>query len=201
MEGADAPDPHVAGPALEGGVVAFGLSEIVAGGEEVAGVEADPDALRNLDGAEEQGELLEGPADGRAAARGVLEEDHDAIAARPRDHLVEGSHDAADALVEPLAAMGAGMDDHEGQAEGLRALELVLERRHRPLPLRLGGRGEVDQVARVGEDGPHARRLPCAAEASDIPLRKRHARPPGIVFEKVTLAGERLPPSPLKATA
>src|SRR5207247_2881038 len=73
MEGADAPDPHVAGTALHGGVVAFGLSEIVAGGEEVAGVEADPDALRNLDGAEEQGELLEGPADGRAAARGVLE--------------------------------------------------------------------------------------------------------------------------------
>ena len=64
----------------------------------------------------------------------------------------------------PGAHVRAGMDDHARKAERLLALELVGERVDGMCPRDWVRAGEIDEIARVGEDAPDAGPPPCRAE-------------------------------------
>ena len=76
------------------------------------------------------------------------------------------------------------MDDHAREAERLAALGLVGERVDR---LRPGGgvrAGQIDEVARVGEDAPDARLPSCRAERPDCLVVERTRRPLSLVLQE-----------------
>ena len=103
MEGQDAPAAH-RGLALGHRARVSGLgAQIVARGEQMAGVDADANPLGARRAADQRRQLAEGPSDGVAPARRVLQRDLDAVAGGPRKRLVEGADDPANPGLEPRA--------------------------------------------------------------------------------------------------
>ena len=87
-------------------------AEIVAGGEQMARVQANADPLGPGGALEQGGQLVECPADRVPGAGRVLERYLDPIARGPCERLVERGRDPADPRLESGAHVRAGMDDH-----------------------------------------------------------------------------------------
>jgi hypothetical protein len=149
--------------------------DVVAGGEQVARVEADPDALGTPHARHQRTELGQSAADDVPGAGRVLERDL---------HPVQGRGDARDARVEPVAHVRARVDHDRGEPERLGAIELVGERVDRLPPLRRPGRGEVHEVARVREHRPHPGAPPGRPERADVVGRERTRRPLPVALEE-----------------
>src|SRR5262245_29940511 len=94
MEGEDALQADAGRTLFEGPRIADGGPDVVAGGKQVTGVDADADALGTLDARQQGAQLDEGAADHRPRARGVLEGDLDACPGRAAGDEVERGHDA-----------------------------------------------------------------------------------------------------------
>ena len=150
----------------------------------MAGVDADADPLGARRAVDHGRQLAERPSDRVAAAGRVLQGDLDAVAGGPGERPVERSDDPTKPGLEPRAHVRAGMDDHAREAERLAALELVGERVDR---LRPGGgvrAGQIDEVARVGEDAPDAGLPSCRPERPDRLVVERTRRPLALVFQE-----------------
>src|SRR5256884_7106719 len=78
-------------------------AEVVAGGEQMAGIQADAEPLGPSRALHERGQLAERAADRVAGAGGVLERDLDAIARGARERLVERGGDPSEPGLEPGA--------------------------------------------------------------------------------------------------
>src|SRR4029450_113928 len=104
-------DPPPAGHANRAGhrvPVAAGRPDVVAGREEMAGVQTDAHAVSIGDRPEHRGQLLEAAADAGPAARGVLQHDAHAIAAAALVQHVHGARDPADDVLPAPAAHRPG---------------------------------------------------------------------------------------------
>ena len=164
--------------------IAGGRADIVAGGEQMAGVQTHADAPRALQPGQQRAQLAERAADGAAAAGGVLQRHAHAIAPRPAQHLAARPRHAVESGLDAGAQMRAGMDRHAGQPQRLGALELVGEEAHRPLPRDRIGAGEVDQVAGVGEDGGNAGGPPRRAKGPNLVVAQRRRGPLPLVLDE-----------------
>ena len=151
----------------------------------MARVQADADALRRPHGVQDRRQLLEASPDGRAAARGVLEQHRDAVPARPRRQLVERLRDALDARLETRALVRARMDDHEGQA---RAPRPARARRGTPRPPAFhsaaAGAARLIRYVACANTVRIPVSLHAAREAPDLLLRVRLGRPLELVLEE-----------------
>src|SRR6185369_4665334 len=128
MERQYAATPH-RGLALGHRTVVSGLgAEIVAGGEKMARVETDAQALRSSGALEQGRELAERPADRISRSRGVLERDLHAVARGARQRFVECGGDPSEPGLQAGAHVRAGMDDDAREPERFGTLELVRER-------------------------------------------------------------------------
>ena len=90
------------------GRIALGGTKIVAGREEMAGVEADPDPFGVFDALKNGGELLEPVSDSRSLAGRRFQKDAAAIGGARAVDFVERSGDAPDAGLETVIQVGAG---------------------------------------------------------------------------------------------
>ena len=161
----------------------------------MAGVEAHPEPLGVARPVEQPAQFRERPAERVAGTGRVLEGDPHARAARAARELVECGRHPREPGTAPRALVGAGVDDDQGQAERLGALELVLEGPDRPPPLGPARRTEVDQVARVGERVPDSGRPSRRLPESDVLVREGAGPPPQLVLHKDLdrRAAERVP--------
>src|SRR5437899_13024440 len=101
--------------------------DIVARGEEVAGVDADPDPLGARRTRQERSQLFERPADRMARARSVLERDPDRVTRCPPSHLVQGGHDPWQARGDPGPHVRPGVHGAPGETQPPRPLQLAGE--------------------------------------------------------------------------
>src|SRR5229473_3528322 len=123
---------------------------VIPGREHMAGVEAHrhafgaPAALADLQ------QLLEGPAQRAALAGGRLQQ-HEAGALVRRERAVQRLGDESQARLR--LGVRAGMDDQVQSADQVAALQLIDERRDRPLAQLPRAGAKVDEIARVHADG------------------------------------------------
>ena len=129
-------------------------------------------------------QLGERPSDRVTPTGRVLERHLDPVAGGPGQRLVERSDDPTKPGLEPRAHVRAGMDDHAREAERLASLELVGERVDRLRPGRGVGAGQVDEVARVGEDAPDAGPASRRGERADRLVVERSRRPLTLVLQE-----------------
>jgi hypothetical protein len=96
---------------LEGLVEALRGGEVVTGGEEVCGVEADGESLGLFDGVDDFLEVFESPAEGGALSGGDFEAGDGFESWEVVVDLVEGLGDALDAQGFSVAEVSAGVSD------------------------------------------------------------------------------------------
>src|SRR5687768_231607 len=108
----------------ERGILA--AAEVVAGGEEVGGVEADGEALRLLHHLDDLGEVFELAAEATALAGGDLQAGDD-IAFDLIVNAVEGLRDALEAFLFAFAHVGARVGDEVGDFQDDAAGEFLDE--------------------------------------------------------------------------
>lgn len=143
----------------------------------MARVEADADARVAVEPLEEAGEVLEVVADRRALTGRALEQ-HACRAAAPRaQDRSETGGDAIEGRGLARRAACAGVQHDAEQPERLGPIDLVGQRRARGGSQGGVGRREVDQVARVRDDGAEAGGVERPAEGVDLGARQ-HGRPP-----------------------
>jgi len=104
---------------LEGGHEPLLGPDVVTGREEVAGVEAEAEALGLPHPLQDPAQLLEARADEVPRPRGVLEDDPDPEAPGPAVEVIDGGGDPLEPGLEAGALVRARVDDHEGKPEGL----------------------------------------------------------------------------------
>src|SRR3954471_9369169 len=150
VEGADGADPENPVELFESGLVTGLGGDVVPGGEDMAGVEADGDAIRGAAPVADRPQLLESAAHAGALASRGLEKD---LAGTPvgGEHLVESGGDVADSL--RVVRVRAGMDDERGNPEQIGPFELVDEGGDRLVAQIALIATQVDQVARVDRAG------------------------------------------------
>ncbi len=152
---------------LEDGVGGVGGGDVVTGGEDVAGVDADGDAVIVFDGLAHFGEVFEGAAEAGTLAGGGFEADGDLSVFLLVEDLVEGGGDAGDAALFAGAAVGAGVDDEVGDAEVVAAFHFVGEGGDGFLPEAVVDGGEIDEVGGVGDDVVEVEAVGVGAEEFD----------------------------------
>src|SRR5262249_58633739 len=89
VEGQDTREADGRSALVDRGLPSRRAPEVVPGGEEVAGVDADAESLGSRRAPHQLPELAERPAEGVSRARRVLERDADAIAGGSPGRLVE----------------------------------------------------------------------------------------------------------------
>jgi len=112
---------------LDRGVPTLGRAELVAGGENVAGVEAHAETSRILRRADDVAQLFEARADAGALPGRRLEPDRRGRF-RPGESTVEHPRDPPHAGGRPGLAAGSRMKHQRRNAESLAAVELLGER-------------------------------------------------------------------------
>src|SRR5205823_7552463 len=110
---------------LEGRRVAGGRADVVAGGEQMARVEADADPAVAVGLRDDRRELLERRAEGRALRRGLLEQNHRLAAAARAQQLEERRGDEREAIGLVPRGIASRVQDDAEQAERFGAIDLV----------------------------------------------------------------------------
>lgn len=127
-------------------------AEIVAGGEDVAGVEADAKAVGRFDSVDDAGEVFEGVAEGVAGAGGGFEQDFSSGGDFFED-TVQGGADLVDALDDAPAAVGAGVEYKKVDVKKV-ATAVFVEKGGEAFSIDGSvGCGGIDQIAAVGDNG------------------------------------------------
>ena len=161
----------------EGGRVAAGRADVVAGGEQMAGVEADADPAVAVGLRDDRCELLERGPERRALPGGLLEQNHRLAAAPRAQQLEERRGDEREAIGLVARGIASRVQDDAEQAERFGAIDLVAHRLDRHPAQRRQRGGEVDQVAAVRHDGVDAGRRHLRPELADLVGRQRAAAP------------------------
>ena len=133
------------------GVPALGRADVVAGGEEVRGVQANTEPLRLLDAPENIGEVADAVSKAGALPGGVLERDSHRRFFRGTKDAIERLGDALHAPVVALAKVRAGMQHEERHAERCGNLDLPRERLDRLVAVVAVRPGEVNEIAGVAK--------------------------------------------------
>lgn len=168
VQGAELLEADGAVELAEGVAVVAGGVEAVSGGEDVAGVDADAEAVGIADGVENLGEVLEAVTERGALAGGGFEEGLDSEAGGLAVDLVEGGGDAAETDVLAGADVCSGVGDEVGEAEGLGAAELEDEAVDGAAVEGAVGAGEVDEVGVVAGGGCETGGADGLGEAADV---------------------------------
>jgi len=170
------------------GVNRFGVRfvgvETVAGGEGVACVEADGEAVAGLAVGDHVADVFEAVAETGTLAGGDFEGGADAGWAEAIENLIERVGDLAAADRVALAEVSAGMHDEGGDAELLAALQLGEVGVDAFPAIGRVGRGEIDQVGGVGDDGADAGALFGGAPGLDLGVDERFGVPLALVFDE-----------------
>ena len=136
---------------IHGALVVVARAQLIAGGEDMTGVEADADAARVVHAGAHLSQFFERTADARSLSRGCFEQRDDAMIGNGRVHCIERSRDLIDGGVRARAHVRAGMQHDSVDAQSLGAIELVDHGRDRfPVNLRIC-RGQVDEIRGVRE--------------------------------------------------
>ena len=109
MERADVFIADVTLQFVHGALVAVARAQLITGGEDMAGVEADTDAARVVDAGEDLSQFLERAADARALSCRCFEQRDDAMIGNGRVHRIERTRDLIDGGVRARAHVCAGM--------------------------------------------------------------------------------------------
>ncbi len=117
VDAADAVYADLGGQLPHHALIRFGVAEIMAGGEEVAGVKADGETFGRADGVEDAGEVPELVAEHGALAGRALEGYAHGEAGGGGVDVVEGGGDAGEADVDAVAEVRAGVEDKVRNAE------------------------------------------------------------------------------------
>jgi len=155
---------------LERGDQAGFALDVVAGGEEMRGIQAGAD-LQALQRVEHLAEFFEARAEGGAHARGVFEQDANRAGRQIFGGLLDGIDREAQGLVGLAFAARAGMHDYEVGAEGHAANEFVVKgldgasAQHGLLG------GEVDQIIGVNDQRAEGEFLAAGAESGGFDFR------------------------------
>src|SRR2546425_4844405 len=158
-------------------VVTFPRSEIVARGEGVARVDADPEAVRMGAPFDDFRELLEPRANDASLARRVLKDREDVGRVRMVKGPVEALRRRPDRGGLPLPSVARRMKDHVADAEGLRPVEFLDERLAAVFDRVVVRTAEVDQVVRVDHRADDPVFLEVLAEPLRL-LRRQGLRAP-----------------------
>ena len=137
VEHAQPVEPDEPPKRLERLAVAVRRDDVVAGRDEVAGVEAHAGARRSVEVLDDGGQVLEAMPDRPALAGGVLEQHHRPAAAAGRGtRCRDGIGDETQRVVHRSRRARAGMQHHAEQSQRVRAIELIDERGNRQLAQR-----------------------------------------------------------------
>src|SRR5687768_2741400 len=162
---------------VEGLPVTLLADDVVAGGDEVARVQANADTGRAVEMAEDSRQMLEAVADRPALPRRMLEQHH-RLFARPRlERRANRLGNEPERVLLAARCAGSGMDDDAEQPERVRAIEFVDERRDRLLAQEWKRGRQVDQVAGMGDDRPDPGLVDAPAERADLRRIERLALP------------------------
>ncbi len=158
-------------------------AQVVAGGEGVAGIDADAHPGLVLHSFDDGRQVLEAVTDVAALPGGVLDDRGDTLG--PFQRPVDGvGHPAQARLLGDLLQVAAGVEVEQLQPQLLAALHLVEKGRPRFLQPRLLGMPQVDEITVVGQHvtGCNAHRLQVFAKGGDAVLGKRPGLPLALVL-------------------
>src|SRR5438874_10774886 len=184
MEREHARQSHRARAALDGGGVTRGRADVVAGDEQVAGVQAHAHPLGAPHAPDDPRQVLERSPERVAPAGRVLEGHAHAGARRADQRLVHRPRHRVEAGLPPRAHVRAGVHDQTAETQRLGALQLVRERVDGLPPGRGHGRGQVDEVAAVREGVPDPRAAARGAERAGGGRVEGRRRPLALVLEE-----------------
>ena len=177
MERADVLDADMAIELVDGALVPAAGSDVIARGKDVAGINADAQACRIVDDAEDLTQLIKRAAQaGTLTSRGLEQSDYFAIGHGPMN-LIEGAGDAIDPPFCARPHVRAGMKNHRGHTELFGALQLHGHSGDGLLVKRRINRRQVDEVLRVNEDRRSAALVSLGSECSAIFPGERLTRP------------------------
>ena len=146
------------------------LADVDAGDEEVAGVEADAEALVAVESGDDRRQLLERAADRTAGAGRVLEQEPGRVRA-VLEHLAQSGHAALEPGVEARPEVRADVEDDAVRLDRARRVD-GCDHRREALPVNDVVRGgEVAEVERVHQHRPDPRLGAELPEAGQILLR------------------------------
>src|SRR5437870_762611 len=168
-------------------IVAVPRSEVVPGGEGVAGVDANPEAIRMRGALHHFGELLEPIADDGAGARRVLEDREDIRGVRVLETPVQTRRDHLDGVGLASPHVGSRVEDDVPDSQELGPVELLHERNAAVRERVVVRSREVDQIVRMDDRACDAVRGHRLAERGRI-FRRDGLRP----AEHPRAAGENL---------
>ena len=155
VDAVEAVEPDRPVEVVHDGVGLLEALEADAGGEEVLGVEADPEAAVVPAGLDELGQLFEAPPYRAARSGRVLEQESAARGSKGRLRLVEGAAqlggDRREHAMEACAAVAPDVEDEAAGAHPGGHLEVRDETAARPLEQLLLAGGEVYEVAGVAD--------------------------------------------------
>ena len=160
-----APEADLALESSHGFGIGRARAQIVAGGEHVARVQADAQALRTPHLGQDGGDLLESVADRRPLAGHGLDGDARPAGRQPHVDLVDGPGHPAHPEVVALSHVSARVHHEPFHPQPPAALQLLDDRADRPRVQRVVGRAQIDQVGVVRHDRVDARPRPRRPEA------------------------------------
>src|SRR5205823_5433901 len=128
-------------------------ADVIAGGEEMAGIQTNPEALRAAHLVINLGQVLEVIAEATPLPGSVLQSHANRrLLCRLKDFIKTG-----DDLLKPglftLAQVRTGMHDQKGEAKVCRELNLLNERLQRFVAVVAIRRAEIDEITDMAEDG------------------------------------------------
>ena len=141
-------------------------ADVIAARVQVAGVDAEAEALGAARFLDQLGRLVEVAAEELRRARRVLVEDRAALGLRQR--LLDQLHGALAGVRAGVVLEGPGVDDHPHGPDAVADAERVGQGVERFLPHLLVVRGRVDQVDRMDRDDLHLGCVHRLAEGGEV---------------------------------
>ena len=157
-------------------------AERVAGGEEMAGVEANSQSRGILGAFEQFREVFEAMAQAGPLPRGRFEPDLDLVRGRGSQNNIERGNDIRQSLLFFASGGRAGMENDARQAKLLGPIEFNAEGLDRFVAQFRIGTGEVDQIAGVAARFLNIRGLDGLVKAGGLLVGNRLRLPLGIVL-------------------
>ena len=159
-------------------------ADVVTGGEDVGRIETDAKALRFARVLYYVRDLLKSVPQAGTLSRGRLQGDACLHLWNLAVHAVDGSDDRLQAGLFPGAEMRARMQNEERQLELMGAGQFLRESADGVgVELRIG-RGQVDQIIGVGEDGRQFGALPVPEEGVNLRLGQGPGEPLHIILHE-----------------